>query len=58
MRIGAPRSHPGKCLYSAGVDDVGETAGPADREAEIASVCRAVSDLLRAQEILLGQRLG
>jgi hypothetical protein len=40
-------------LYSAVVDDGGEQAGPADREAEIAAVCRAVGDLLRAQEILI-----
>jgi hypothetical protein len=35
------------------VDDVGEAAVPTAREAEIASVCRAVSDLLQAQECLI-----
>jgi hypothetical protein len=35
------------------VDDGGAGAGPADREAEIAAVCRAVSDLLQAQECLI-----
>ncbi|MFI7542002.1 hypothetical protein [Actinoplanes sp. NPDC049599] len=35
------------------MDDGGGAAGPADREAEIVSVCQAVSDLLQAQEILI-----
>ena len=35
------------------MDDGGETAVPAGRESEIASVCRAVSDLLQAQEVLI-----
>jgi len=35
------------------VDEAGERAGPTARETEIASVCRAVSDLLRAQECML-----
>jgi hypothetical protein len=35
------------------VDDVGEQAAPPAREAEIASVCRAVGDLLQAQERLI-----
>jgi hypothetical protein len=35
------------------VDDVGEGVGPTAREAEIASVCRAVHDLLQAQECLI-----
>ena len=35
------------------MEDVGEPAGPAGCEADIASVCRAVSELLQAQESLI-----